>query len=50
MDAFDQMNTSLIAANISLQVTDGTSALCWSLLALHKYTSVQTAGGGFDYC
>lgn len=41
MDAYDQMNSSLIAANISLQVTNVTltSVLCWSLLVLHKYAS-----------
>lgn len=41
MDAYDQMNSSLVAANISLQVTSVilTSAPCWSLLELHTYTS-----------
>lgn len=40
MDTYDQMNGSLIAANISLQVTHVTqsSVLYWSLLVLHKYT------------
>lgn len=38
MDAYDQMNSSLIATNIGLQVTHETqsSVLYWSLLVLHK--------------
>lgn len=40
MDAYDQMNSSLITANISLQVPHVTqsSALYWSLLVLHQHT------------
>lgn len=40
MDTYDQMNSSLIAANISLQVKHVTlaSVLCWSLLVLHQST------------
>lgn len=38
MDAYDQMNSSLIATNIGLQVTHETqsSVLYWSLLVLHN--------------
>lgn len=40
MDTYDQMNSSLISANISLQVTHVTqsSVLYWPLLVLHKHT------------
>lgn len=39
MDSYDQMNSSLIAANITLQVKHVTqsSALYWPLRVLHKY-------------
>lgn len=40
MDAYDQMNSSLITANISLQVTSVTSAPCWSLLVLLKHAAL----------
>lgn len=40
MDTYDQMNSSLIAANISLQVKHVmlASVLCWFLVVLHQST------------